>query len=121
MPFTHPADRQADGRSRFDHAAEAASNLTSSPGFFAFVAALGLVWAASYALGFSSELRHGLAEAMTLLSLLIVTILKNSERRAERAMHVKLDALLAAELESRGEAPDPRPELTSARGVHDEV
>lgn len=117
----HPADRK---RSRFDAAAEVVSNATSTPVFFALVLLIGLAWGAAYAFGASDSLKHLLEGLMAFLSLVLVAILKNSERRAEGALHIKLDALLAAELGREGHETGEHAvvdELREARGKHDEV
>lgn len=44
-------------------------------------------------------------EAMSAVSLLLLALLKNSERRAEHAIQRKLDAIAAALLETRLEEP----------------
>ncbi len=119
--FEHPAEQE---RTRFDAIAEQASNATSSPFFFGLVLLLGAAWGVSYAVGASDSLKHLLEGAMAFLSLVLVAILKNSERRAEGAVHLKLDALLAAELGRRGHDTGEQSvveELREARGKHDEV
>ena len=117
----HPAEQE---RTRFDAIAEQASNATSTPVFFGLVVLLGGAWVASYALGASDAVKHFLEGAMAFLSLVLVAILKNSERRAEGAVHLKLDALLAAELRRHGHETGEHEvveELREARGKHDEV
>lgn len=115
----HPAEQE---RSRFDAIAEFVSNATSTPVFFAIVLLLGLGWAGSYAFGASDTVKHLLEGAMAFLSLVLVAILKNSERRAEGALHIKLDALLAAEMDQRrGVDRDVEAGLGEALGKHDEV
>jgi low affinity Fe/Cu permease len=115
----HPAEQE---RTRFDEVAEQASNATSTPVFFATVVLLGAAWVAAYAVGASDAVKHFLEGSMAFLSLVLVAILKNSERRAEGAVHLKLDALLAAELDRRGlREGDVTEELREARGKHDEV
>jgi low affinity Fe/Cu permease len=117
----HPAEQE---RTRFDRIAEFVSNATSTPVFFALVMLLGLAWGGAYAFGGSDALKHFLEGAMAFLSLVLVAILKNSERRAEGALHIKLDALLAAELQRQGHDTGEHAvvdELREARGKHDEV
>ena len=117
----HPAEQE---RTRFDAIAEQASNATSTPVFFGLVLLLGAVWIASYALGWPDSVKHFVEGAMAFLSLVLVAILKNSERRAEGAVHLKLDALLAAELQRHGHETGEHAvvdELREARGKHDEV
>ena len=117
----HPAQQE---RSRFDAIAEFVSNATSTPVFFVLVLLLGGAWIGAYAVGASDALKHFLEGAMAFLSLVLVAILKNSERRAEGALHIKLDALLAAELGRHGHETGEHTvveELREARGKHDEV
>ena len=123
MPVKHPVDT-GEGRTRFNHVAEAASNFTSRPQFFVICILLGVALVLSYTLDWGHTPQHVLGDAFAVLSLLLVAILKNSERRAEYAVHQKLDALLAAALDDRDdpEAPeDAREGLRVALSLHDEV
>jgi low affinity Fe/Cu permease len=101
----------------FDRAAEAASNFSSSPMFFTVCALLVAAWGASYLLSSSDTLHHVLADTMAALTLLLVALLKNAERRAEHAIQGKLDRLA----ERREHAGDGGDELAEAVGMHDEV
>jgi low affinity Fe/Cu permease len=79
-------------------------------------------WAASYVLAASDTVHHVLADAMAALTLLLVALLKNAERRAEHAIQGKLDRLAEAMLAERREHPDDgAEELEEAVGMHDEV
>ena len=118
----HPTDRGSEGRTLFDRAAEAASNFSSSPMFFTVCGLLVAAWAASYVLAASDTVHHVLADAMAALTLLLVALLKNAERRAEHAIQGKLDRLAEAMLAERREDPDDgAEELEEAVGMHDEV
>jgi low affinity Fe/Cu permease len=118
----HPTERGSEGRTRFDRAAEAASNFTSSPTFFTVCGLLVAAWAASYVLVASDTAHHVLADAMAALTLLLVALLKNAERRAEHAIQAKLDRLAEGMLAERREDPDDgAEELEEAVGMHDEV
>ena len=118
----HPTERGSEGRTLFDRAAEAASNFTSSPTFFTVCGLLVAAWAASYVLAASDTVHHVLADAMAALTLLLVALLKNAERRAEHAIQGKLDRLAEAMLAERREDPDDgAEELEEAVGMHDEV
>jgi low affinity Fe/Cu permease len=102
------AYRWSHWRSRadlFDRAAEAASNFSSSPTFFTVCGLLVAAWAASYLLAASDTVHHVLADAMAGLTLLLVALLKNAERRAEHAIQGKLDRLAEAVLAERREHP----------------
>jgi low affinity Fe/Cu permease len=118
----HPTERGSEGRTPFDRAAEAASNFSSSPAFFTVCGLLVAAWAGSYLLGGSETLHHLLAETMAALTLLLVALLKNAERRAEHAIQGKLDRLAEAMLAERREhSDDGAEELEEAVGMHDEV
>jgi low affinity Fe/Cu permease len=118
----HPTERGSEGRTSFDRAAEAASNFSSSPTFFTVCGLLVAAWAASYLLAASDTLHHVLADGMAALTLMLVALLKNAERRAEHAIQGKLDRLAEAMLAERREHPDDgAEELEEAVGMHDEV
>jgi low affinity Fe/Cu permease len=115
----HPTERGEPGkRGRFDHVAEAASNFTSSPLFFAVVA----LWLGTHAAGLSTEWQHLAGDAMAAITLLLVALVKNSELRAEHAVQSKLDAIAAALLEQReGRTTEAHDDLERAIGMHREV
>jgi low affinity Fe/Cu permease len=118
----HPTERGSEGRTLFDRAAEAAANFSSSPMFFMVCGVLVAAWTASYLLGASDTLHHVRADSMAALTLLLVALLKNAERRAEHAIQTKLDPLAAAMLAERREhMDDGAEELDEAVGMHDEV
>ncbi len=122
MPIDHPAERGDEGRGLFERAAESASNLTSSPAFFTFCAALVLAWAAAYAVGLGTEIRTFLGDLLAAVTLALVALIKNAERRAEAAMQYKLDAIAQALLEmSRGADEGAADDLERAIGRHEEV
>jgi low affinity Fe/Cu permease len=58
----------------------------------------------------ASATESNLTGTMAAMTLLLVSVLKNSERRAERAMQLKLDAIASALLEDRGHGLDGRTE-----------
>jgi Low affinity iron permease len=119
----HPTQRGEPGRrSRFDRFAETASNLTSSPAFFAFCVLLVGAWVATHLVGLSSHWQHLAGDAMAAVALLLLALLKNSELRAEHAVQSKLDAIAAAMLEQRdGKSRRAQGELERAIGMHEEV
>ena len=122
MAIEHPVERGGDGRGTFDHLAERASNVASSPGFFSICSAVVLVWALSYALGWSQDVRVLLGDVMAAVTLALVALLKNAERRAEHAVQYKLDAIARAMLESRRGTDDSAIEdLERAIGRHQDV
>ncbi|MEA2155616.1 MAG: hypothetical protein QOE11_1756 [Solirubrobacteraceae bacterium] len=106
MSLKHPVDRGGEGRGRFERAAEHASNIASSPAFFWGCAALILAWVLSYAAGWSDVLRNFLGDLLAAITLALVALLRNTERRAEHAVQYKLDAIARALLASRHDS-DP--------------
>ncbi len=119
----HPTER-GEGRSRFDLAAEIASNLASSSFFFSVCLLIAAAWAVGLIVGLPSETESDLVGAMAALTLLLVALLKNSERRAERAMQLKLDAIAAALLDRQGDGSMDRAthtELEDAVRLHEEL
>ena len=122
MSVTHPVDRGDEGRGAFDHAAEAASNFTSSPTFFVLSVLVIAAWAVGYVAGFSDLYHHVSADLMAALTLALVALLKNAERRSEHAVQRKLDLIAAALIaEDEGETRKARERLREAVGLHDEV
>jgi low affinity Fe/Cu permease len=122
MSTKHPTERGGDGHSAFDEVAERASNLTSSPLFFALCVLLIGAWIASHAVGAGSSATHILGTAISAVTLFLLALLKNSEQRAEQAIQEKLDAIAAAMLEQQeGDSRDARDQLEHAIGRHDEV
>jgi low affinity Fe/Cu permease len=113
----HPAE---DERGRFDEFAERASNFTSSPSFFVMCLGLVALWALSFAAGDTAH--HVAGDGMAAVTLLLLALLKNAERRAESAVQQKLDAIAAALLEQRkGNETAAQDELAEAIGLHDEI
>jgi low affinity Fe/Cu permease len=119
----HPTER-GEGHSRFDRAAEVASNLASSSFFFTVCLSIAAVWAVGLVVGLPSETESDLIGAMAAMTLLLVALLKNSERRAERAMQLKLDAIAAALLDREGNGSldrAARSDLEDAVRLHEEI
>ncbi|MHA6758372.1 low affinity iron permease family protein [Streptacidiphilus sp. PAMC 29251] len=102
MTLKHPAETNGGQRSRFDHLAEQASNFTSSAAFFRCCLILVLGVLAVHATGLSTDTKLLAGDAMTAVTLLLLALLKNSERRSERAVQRKLDAIAASLLELHG-------------------
>ncbi|MDQ1024602.1 low affinity Fe/Cu permease [Streptomyces umbrinus] len=105
MAPQHPAHRDGDRPGRFTRLAEHASNFTSSPGFFGVCLVLVAGAITAHALKLPTQWLLVVGEAMSAVSLLLLALLKNSERRAEHAIQRKLDAIAAALLEIRREEP----------------
>ncbi|MER5356300.1 low affinity iron permease family protein [Kitasatospora sp. NPDC002551] len=123
MTFQHPARRREDGRrGRFEQFAELASNLTSSPAFAVFCLVLVALFVAVHAAGLSTEWQILAGDAMTAVTLLLLAMLKNAERRAEHAIQRKLDAIARAMLEQReGEGGQAQEDLGSAVGIEERL
>jgi low affinity Fe/Cu permease len=122
MSVKHPVERGDEGRGAFDHIAERASNLSSSPAFFAVCALLVVAWMLSYGLDWSDHVRFFLGDAIGAITLLLVALLKNAELRAEAAVQDKLDAIALALLEMRrGTDAGAADDLERAIGRHEEV
>lgn len=100
MTVRHPAQR-ARARGRFERLAEIASDLTASPAFYAVCLGLVAFFIAVHAAGLGQPWLFLAGDLMTAVTLLLLALLKNSERRAEPAVQRKLDAIAAALLEQR--------------------
>ncbi len=107
----------------FERVAERVSNLSSSPSFFAVCSVLVVAWVVSYATGLSVEVRSFLGDLLAAVTLALVALIKNAERRAEHAIQFKLDAIAQALLEMRAAAGDAETveALEQAVGRHEEV
>ncbi|MFD7500265.1 low affinity iron permease family protein [Streptomyces sp. NPDC059850] len=101
----HPAHRDGDRPGWFTRLAEHASNFTSSPGFFGVCLVLVAGAITAHALKLPTPWLLLVGEAMSAVSLLLLALLKNSERRAEHAIQRKLDAIAAALLENQRHEP----------------
>ena len=119
----HPADvTEERERGAFERLAERASFLASSRLFFGTCAVIVLAWSAGLAFGASDRYESAAAGLMSAVTLMLVTLLKNAEMRAERAIQVKLDAIAAALLENkRGSEEHSEEALEDAIGVHREI
>ena len=81
-----------------------------------------LAWTLSYLLGWSDPLRFFLGDLLGAITLILVALLKNAERRAEHAVQFKLDAIAEALLEiRRGTDEGAADDLERAIGRHKEV
>ncbi|MFJ7280174.1 low affinity iron permease family protein [Kitasatospora sp. NPDC098663] len=102
MTFQHPACERQDGRrGRFEQFAELASNFTSSPVFATLCLGLVVAFVAVHVAGLSFKWQLVAGDAMGAVTLLLLAMLKNSERRAEHAVQRKLDAIARALLEQQ--------------------
>ncbi|MEU8499493.1 hypothetical protein [Streptomyces lavendulae] len=123
MSFEHPAERHGDGRiGRFGKLAELASNFTSSAAFSVVCLVLVAGFVAVHLAGLPLSWQLFAGDTMAAVSLLLLALLKNSERRAEHAIQQKLDAIAAALLEQqRGEPGRAARRLREAIGARDEA
>lgn len=79
---------------RFDRFAEASSDFVSKTSFFVACVLLVVVWAPSYlALRNFDTWQLVINTATTIVTFLLVALLQNANRRSERALHAKLDAI----------------------------
>ncbi|MBP2586612.1 low affinity Fe/Cu permease [Streptomyces sp. PvR006] len=104
MTLEHPSERADEGRGTFERLAERASNLTSSPLFFSFCLLLVAAFIGVHAAGLSVSWQLLVGDTMVSVSLLLLALLKNAERRSDRAVQRKLDAIALALLEERRRA-----------------
>ncbi|WP_405437436.1 hypothetical protein OG373_09520 [Streptomyces avidinii] len=121
MAFEHPARKGGEGKlGRFAKLAELASNLTGSPAFSVFCVLLVAGFVVVHVLHLDTSWQHLMGDAMGAVALLLLALLKNSERRAEHAIQRKLDAIAAALLEQfEGEPGRAHKELAKAIGIED--
>ncbi|MEU6553519.1 low affinity iron permease family protein [Streptomyces sp. NPDC046915] len=122
VTVSHPAERSRDGRGWFERLAEEASNFTSSIAFYCFCLALVAAFVAVHAAGLPLVWQLLVGDIMTSVNLLLLALLKNSERRAERAVQHKLDSIAAALLEqSEGKTGKAHEDLRNAIRVEEEI
>ncbi|MFJ3513524.1 MULTISPECIES: low affinity iron permease family protein [unclassified Streptomyces] len=121
MAFDHPAEKGGRGRlGRFEKLAELASNFTSSAVFSVFCVLLVAAFVGAHLAHVSTSWQHLLGDAMGAVALLLLALLKNSERRAEHAIQLKLDAIAAALLEQyEGEPGRAHRDLAKAIGIEE--
>ncbi|MFI8103921.1 hypothetical protein [Streptomyces sp. NPDC086023] len=106
MVLQHPAEQSGDGvGGRFARLAEHASNFTSSALFSGLCLVLVAAFVVVHVLGLAIGWQHLVGDAIGAVSLMLLALLKNSERRAERAIQRKLDAIAAALLEQQEGRP----------------
>lgn len=119
----HPADRrERQSRGGFEELAERVSYVASSPAFFVFCFAIVLTWAIGIAFGASNRFVTVAGGAMSAVTLVLVTLLKNAEMRSERAVQLKLDAIASSLLEqTRGQQQHAEGELEGAIRLHEEL
>lgn len=119
MTLSHPAER---GRGRFARLAERASNLTSSPLFYCLCVVLVVAFVAVHVAGLDVSWQILVGDMMSAVTLLLLALLKNAERRAEHAIQRKLDAIAAALLaDEEGRRGEAVQDLKKAIRLEEEV
>ncbi|MER7762218.1 hypothetical protein [Streptomyces sp. NPDC097619] len=101
MTTEHPAERDGTGHDWFAAFSERAANITGSPLFYVFCVLLVL---GTFVLHFLHPPLSWLifaGDLMASISLLLLALLKNAERRDTHALQRKLDAIAEALLEQR--------------------
>jgi low affinity Fe/Cu permease len=120
----HPADRvEGSERGRFERLAEYGSYLASSPFFFVVCVLVILVWLGGLIGGASDRFVAITGGLISVLTLVLVALLKNAELRSELAIQRKLDAIANSLLQDRrGEHNgDSELDLEQAIGLHEEI
>ncbi|MGW7195307.1 low affinity iron permease family protein [Streptomyces chryseus] len=122
MTLEHPAERGGNERGRFARLAEKSSNFTSSPTFFGLCLLLVAIVIGAHVAKVPMAWMMLAGESMTAVTLLLLALLKNSERRAEHAIQRKLDAIAAALIELQEGEPGPaQRDLQEAIRVEDQT
>ncbi|MER5972921.1 low affinity iron permease family protein [Streptomyces sp. NPDC002055] len=122
MTLQHPAHRGGRTQGRFARLAEKASNFTSSPVFFGLCLALVAAVVGAHLVHVPLKWLLLLGDAMTAVTLLLLALLKNSERRAEHAIQRKLDAIATALLDAQeGRSGQSAQDLRDAIRLEDET
>jgi low affinity Fe/Cu permease len=122
--FRHPADRtEGLRRGWFERLAEAGSFLAGSPFFFAVCVAVILIWMVGLIVGAGDRFEVAIGGLISVLTLVLVALLKNAELRSERAIQQKLDAIASSLLQDKrgGDEAASERELEQAIGIHEEI
>ncbi|MEU8525227.1 hypothetical protein AB0C77_06435 [Streptomyces sp. NPDC048629] len=115
MTTDHPAERSGAGSDRFAAFADRASNVTSSPPFYVLCVLLVLGTIALHLVHPPLSWLIFAGDVMTSVNLMLLALLKNTERRDTHAVQRKLDAIAAALLEQReGTSSEAADELRRA-------
>jgi len=78
MSTKHPSAQGGEQRTIFASVAESASNFTSSPAFFVICLVVVGTLGGGYALGSSDTFHHVAGDAVAVVSLMLLALLKNS-------------------------------------------
>jgi low affinity Fe/Cu permease len=120
--MSHPAKRSRNGRGWFERLAEVASDFTSSRAFYGLCLVLVGCFVAGHAVGLPLTWQMFIGDVMTAVNLMLLALLKNSERRAEHAIQRKLDSIAAALLaQHEGERPEAHDDLRKAIRMEEEL
>ena len=108
----------------FDRFAERCADFVSKAPFFTFCVLLVVIWAPSYFFVGSVDTYQLLINTpTTIITFLLVALLQNTQKRNERAVNHKLDALAdgLADLMERfaSDEPEPRAKEDLAKDVED--
>jgi low affinity Fe/Cu permease len=87
MPHPHPR------RSRFDHFAEKATNVVSGPPFFLACIVFVALWLPTMLFMKLSSSQILVQSISAIVTLLLVALLQNSQKRYEEAVNLKLNAI----------------------------
>jgi low affinity Fe/Cu permease len=120
----HPAERSEGAeRGRFERLAEYGSFFASSPLFFVICLVVILAWLGGLIGGASDRFEAAVTGLISVLTLVLVALLKNAELRSELAIQRKLDAIANALLQDkRGEnGGDSAQGLEQAIGLHEDI
>jgi len=120
----HPADRtEGSERGRFENLAEYGSFLAGSPFFFIVCLLVILVWLGGLVFGASDRFEAALSGLISVLTLVLVALLKNAELRSELAVQRKLDAIASSLLQDKrgDDGRDSERGLEQAIGLHEEI
>ncbi|MFF4849590.1 low affinity iron permease family protein [Streptomyces sp. NPDC001194] len=101
MTTDHPAERDGTGHDRFAAFSDRAANVTGSPLFYLLCVLLVLGTVVLHFMHLPLSWLIFAGDVMTSVSLLLLALLKNAERRDTHAVQRKLDAIAAALLEQR--------------------
>lgn len=95
--LTHAATEVGPERSWFDHFADRATGIISHGPFFVFATLFIVVWLLlSTVYGFSAGWSNALNLPAVALTVLMVALLENEERRSDQAVQRKLNTMAAA-------------------------
>jgi low affinity Fe/Cu permease len=114
-------------RSRFDRFAEFSAAFVGRAVFFAAAVVLVLLWLPLILVFSSVDTWQLVLNTVTsVVAFWLIALLQNTERRGDRALHRKLDAVAAALADSMAARDDPRlsdsiDELRAAVGLEEQI